>query len=568
MILRPYQDRAVTKIVSALEERGRTLFVAATGAGKSVALSEAIRRIGRRTLVLQHRDELVEQNRRTLSRVAPNLRSTLYTATEKRWSADVTYGMVQTVTRNLETMPALGLVVVDEAHLYRAATFQRVIERALEVNPECFVLGVTATPKRGDKASLKALFDNVCDEVTIGELVRGGSLVPPRAFVLDVGVSDRLDQVKKLTTGDYDAKAVEDILNVAPVTNAVVAHWQEKAGDRSTIVFCATKHHASEVTEAFAARGVSAAFVHGGTNKDTRRATIAAFDRGEVQVLVNVSIAREGFDSQRVGCVVLLRMESFESTLIQMVGRGLRTVDPARYPGVVKTDCIVLDFGRSLLKHGGLSQVFRLTDDQAEQSGGERPEAPKKLCQACEMLVPIASRECPACGAPFPVAEEEATAKSGLDNFGMVELDLLLETSPFRWWSRNERTRCVSAFDSWAIVVEVLGVWHAFGGAPEAKFVHLSVGDEAQCVAAGDDWMRRNADAGKAGKAARWHRQPPTDKQVQFMSRLKIEVDPRELTRYTAGCCIELKLHRAAILKHLQQLSLSLSSSRSEGAAA
>lgn len=558
MILRPYQDRAVGKIAAALEEHGRTLFVAATGAGKTVILSETIRRAGLRTLVLQHRDELVEQNRRTLRRVAPHIPTSLYTAGQKRWSSGVTYGMVQTVTRNLSKMPSLGLVIVDEAHLYRAPTFQAVVERALEVNPGCKVLGVTATPKRGDGASMKALFDNVCDEITIGELVRGGHLVPPRAFVLDVGVNDRLDGVRMLRTGDYDSKQVENILCVAPVTERVVDHWQAKAGDRSTIVFCATRHHAEEVTAALVSRGVTAALVHGGTAKDERARIVAGFDLGHIQVLVNVSIAREGFDSQRVACIVLLRMESFESTLIQMVGRGLRTVDPARYPGVVKSDCIVLDFGRSLLKHGGISQVFRLTDDPKEDKEKEPGAAPQKVCPSCEMRVPISVHECPACGAAFPVAERDE--KDRLDDFGMVELDLLLESSPFRWWSRNEKTRCVAAFDAWSIVCEVLGVWHAFGGSSEAKFAHLAVGDEARCVAAGDDWMRRHADSAQAGKATRWHRLPPTDAQVGFMRRLHLEDDPRGLTRYTAGCCIQLKLEKDKILRHLQQLALQLTS--------
>lgn len=570
MLLRPYQDRAVGKIVATLEERKKTLFVAATGAGKTVMLSEVIRRTGRRTLVLQHRDELVEQNRRTLIKLCGEIPSSLYTAAEKRWSAGVTYGMVQTITRNLDTMPVLDLVIVDEAHLYRAPTFQAVIERALTLNPECWVLGVTATPKRGDGANLKALFDNVCDEVTIGELVRGGFLVPPKAFVLDLGVSAELDGVKKLKTGEYDSKAVADILKARPVTEAVIKHWRDKAGDRSTIVFCATMAHAAEMTEAFHEAGVTAAMVTGATKKPERQATVKAFDRGDVQVLVNVSVAREGFDSQRVGCIVLLRKESFESTLIQMVGRGLRIVDPERYPGVVKADCIVLDFGRSLLTHGGIFQVFKLSEDQErtpEQEQIAASMAPKKTCGECEMDVPIQCRECPACGAAFPPPGDSAER---LEDFELVELDLLIESSPFRWWFRNDATRCVSAMEAWTIVICVRETWHAFGGAGKGDFHHLAEGAEVTAVAAGDDWMRRHADAKSAGRAARWHKEPPTAQQVAYLRRLErvvltngsgryhALVEPAEHTRYEIGCLIELERQREAIIHCLRQLVLPL----------
>jgi DNA repair protein RadD len=94
-----------------------------------------------------------------------------------------------------------------------------------------------------------------------------------------------------------------------------------------------------------------------------RRETLAAYDRGEIQVITNVAVLTEGWDCQPTSCVILLRPSSFKSTMIQMIGRGLRKVEPERYPGVIKDDCIVLDFGTSILTHGSIEQDVDL--DQA-----------------------------------------------------------------------------------------------------------------------------------------------------------------------------------------------------------
>ena len=91
-----------------------------------------------------------------------------------------------------------------------------------------------------------------------------------------------------------------------------------------------------------------------------RQATLASYETGDVTVLVNVAVLTEGYDYTPTGCVVLLRPSSYKSTFIQMVGRGLRTVDPEEFPGVIKTECIVLDFGTASLMHGSIEQEINL----------------------------------------------------------------------------------------------------------------------------------------------------------------------------------------------------------------
>lgn len=203
MLLRPRQKELVQKSVAALEEHGNTLAVAPTGAGKTIMLSAIIGEIYRKkpvtACVLAHRDELTEQNESKFQRVNPGISTAVFNATIKSWAGNVTFAMVQTLCRerNLDAMPPLDMLVIDEAHHARADSYVRVIERAKELNPHLRLLGMTATPNRGDKKGLRPIFSNVADQITVKELIASGHLVPPRTFVMDVGVNDQLGKVRK-----------------------------------------------------------------------------------------------------------------------------------------------------------------------------------------------------------------------------------------------------------------------------------------------------------------------------------------------------------------------------------
>lgn len=186
MLLRLRQKEMVGKIVGALASNDNTLAVAPTGAGKTVMLSAALgqmlenQSIGK-AIVLQHRDELVGQNRQTFGWMNGQAKTSIFNAEEKSWGGDVTFAMVQTLSRqlNLASMPKLDALVVDEAHHACADSYVRVIEKAKQDNPDLKLLGVTATPMRGDKKGLRSIFDNVCDQITVAELIQSGHLVQP-----------------------------------------------------------------------------------------------------------------------------------------------------------------------------------------------------------------------------------------------------------------------------------------------------------------------------------------------------------------------------------------------------
>ncbi len=548
MLLRPRQKELVTRTVAALQTHGNTLAVAPTGAGKTVMLSAVIGEMFKhkpsKACVLAHRDELTIQNKDKFKRVNPDLSTSVFDASIKSWHGEVTFAMVQTLSRenNLASMPPLDILVIDEAHHARADSYMRIIDRVREVNAGVKLLGMTATPNRGDKKGLRPVFSNVSDQITVRELIASGHLVPPRTFVMDVGVQDELRRVKK-TACDFDMGAVSAIMNTRPINDAVVAHWKEKAGDRKTVVFCSTVQHAEDVANSFNSAGVPTVFVHGQMSDTERNAVLSAYTHDEAQVIVNVAVLTEGWDHPPTSCVVLLRPSSYKSTMIQMIGRGLRTVDSAEYPAIRKKDCVVLDFGTSTLLHGSLEQDVNL-DDQIGEG-----EAPTKECPDCGATVPAAVKECPLCGYEWQ-AEAPAAKELSENGFIMAEIDLLKRSS-FLWvdLQQNDRYFLATGFNAWGGVFFKDGEWHAVGGVKNQAPKLLAVGQRIMCFAAADDWLNRYETDESAHKTRSWVHQPATPKQLQYLPEHRNDFN---LTRYKASALMTMRFNRDGIQRVMQ----------------
>jgi len=547
MLLRPRQKTFVDRSISALDAHGNTLGVAPTGAGKTIMLSGVVGRMleanDAKAAVLAHREELTAQNVLKFAKVNPKISTSIFDARSKSWRGRTTFAMVPTLARatNLDAMPALDLLVIDEAHHVAADSYRRIIDRARDRNPDICVFGVTATPNRGDKKGLRPVFSNVSDQISIGELIASGHLVPPRTFVIDVGTQDALNSVRK-TVDDFDMQAVDAIMNQTPITEAVIRHWKEKAGDRQTVVFCSTVDHARNVKEALIADGINADMIYGDMGTADRRNVLRAFEKGNVQVIVNVAVLTEGWDHQPTSCVVLLRPSSYKSTMIQMVGRGLRTVDPNAFPGILKTDCIVLDFGTSTLLHGCLEQDVNL--DGKTGTG----EAPTKDCPECGAIVPLAVRECPLCGHVWEIVSAGQTDDTPLTDFVMSEIDLLKRSS-FRWCDLfgDDAALVANGFNAWGGIFFLHGRWHAVGGRKGNPSRLLAVGERTVCLAASDDWLNENETDESAHKTQSWLNQSATEKQLQYL--------PPEyrqdygLNRYQASALLTFKFNKSVITR-------------------
>lgn len=589
MMLRKRQRKFVDNCKVPLLARGNTLGVAPTGAGKTVMMSAIALETSPKdlpSLTLQHRDELVTQNRDEFVEYAGirNIRRPMIIdANSKAWDRSAggwNFAMVQTLVGNLDSMPKLGQLRIDEAHHAAAPSYLQIIHHARQLNPEILIYGTTATPNRGDRKALRTVFDNCGDQIPIGDLIREGHLVRPRTFVIDIGIGDELAQVKR-TAIDFDMKQVESIMNKSPLTDQIIEHWREKAGTRQTIVFCSTVQHAKDVTQAFKDHGITAEMIDGKMALSTRRDILARYDRGEIQVLVNVAVLTEGFDHQPTSCVILLRPSSWKSTMIQMIGRGLRKVNPEKYPGVIKDDCIVLDFGTSCLTHGSLEDEVDLAgsgtkicpgcDSTVPQSmkecaicGHEFPREVVKVCPECRTEHFFNAANCTHCGYKFPVSASGsgggAIEGGTLDNFVMSEIDIL-QDSPFKYESFYDgRVMLCFGFTYWAAVVHYQDHrYYAIGAESNGENTNnyklhvLNSSDQyLMALSTADDYMRTKGNKTDARRVAKWLYEQPTMKQLEILQRgEEAPADLFAMNKYRASCALQFKFYsrqmRAAI---------------------
>jgi hypothetical protein len=235
---------------------------------------------------------------------------------------------------------------------------------------------------------------------------------------------------------------------------------------------------------------------------------------------------------------VLLRPSSYKSTLIQMVGRGLRVVDPAEHPGVIKTDCVVLDFGTASLRHGSLEQEVDL--DGFAGDG----EAPIKHCPQCDAEVPMASRECPLCGHSF--AKEIEETRHQISDFVMTEVDLL-KRSNFAWCDLfgDDCALLATGFKAWAGVFFLGGRWYAVGGAEKLSPRLLGAGERTVCLAQANDWLNDQEVDDAAHKTRRWLQESPTPGQLRYLPAPLIA--DFSLTRYQASALLTFQFNKTAI---------------------
>ena len=561
MILRDSQQEFVDKSVVALEKYGNTLGVASTGFGKTIVMSSIIGKLisnnrGLKTCVLAHRDELTYQNQDKFLKVNPEITTSLVNAKSKDWSGQVNFAMVQTLSRsnNLFTMPKIDFLVIDEAHHAPAKTYQQVIKRAKELNPCLKLLGVTATPARGDKTGLGTVFNNCAIQVRLIKIIQDGHLVMPRTFVIDLGVHEQLQALTPKTNGEYDEEEVADIMDKDPINEAVVEHWIEKAGDRKTVVFCSTIEHARNVTNAFSNAGVSAALITGELSKEQRAHILKAMVNGDIQVIVNVHVLTEGWDFPPISCVVLLRTASNKSTMIQMVGRGLRIVDNREYPDLVKINCIVLDFGASSLIHGNLEQDVDLSKvDNLPNSVNGAEEEEYIDCPECNLQIPKTIQECPFCGAVI----REVMGKTLIANFGMREIDMLSK-SKFAWGNIPMQSKDIlytCGFEAWSCVCPneehdiVVGGGNTKDSTLEPQVIYQ--GDKPTAISKGNDYLYELESESSAQKSAKWRKCPPSENQINIINKYLSKYSLSNLTQGDVSNIISFEFSAKNKIKQL-----------------
>src|SRR5437870_2672104 len=335
---RPYQHEAVAALLTAAA-RGvqRPLLVLPTGTGKTIIFALLVQRRGGRALILAHRDELIQQAVDKLHLVDPTMALGVVQAASDELTAPTVVASVQTLSRRprlARLVPDFHTIVIDEAHHAPAPTYRRILEYCRAWHPEGpLVVGVTATPERGDRQSLRPVFERIVYQKTLVEMMQAGYLVDLRA--LQVLLQADFDALRT-EHGDFVEAELETLLLAANAPAQVLAAFQAHAAERKALLFTPTVALAYAMADTFRQAGIPAEALDGTTPLATRRGILQRLHTGETRVVANCAVLTEGFDEPSVDCIIVARPT--QSTLLyqQMLGRGTRT-----YPG--KTDCLLLD---------------------------------------------------------------------------------------------------------------------------------------------------------------------------------------------------------------------------------
>lgn len=334
MELRPYQQEAKDAVFAQWEKVNKTLLVLPTGCGKTIVFAkvteECVRR-GSRVLILAHRGELLEQAADKIAKATQ-----LGCATEKAEESclgswfRITVGSVQTMMREKRLArfqeDYFDTIIIDEAHHCISDSYQRVLQHF----PEAKILGVTATPDRGDMKNLGQVFDSLAYEYTLPKAIKEGYLSPIKALTIPLKLD--LSGVG-VQAGDFKSGEIATALD--PYLQQIAEEMMNYCMDRKTVVFLPLVKTSQKFRDILNEKGFKAAEVNG-ESKD-RAEILAAFDRGEYNVLCNSMLLTEGWDCPSVDCVVVLRPTKVRSLYSQMVGRGTRL-----YPD--KDHLLLLDF--------------------------------------------------------------------------------------------------------------------------------------------------------------------------------------------------------------------------------
>ena len=412
LTLRPYQREAVEAVYAHLRQRDdNPVVVIPTGGGKTPVMAtlcdDAVTRWNGRVLVLAHVKELLEQTAGTLNGMAPQLHVGLYSAGLKRRDTEhpVIVAGIQSVYRRATELETFDLVIIDEAHMIPPegdGMYQTFLREAGVVNPHLRVVGLTATPFRMTSGMIcqpDHFLNHVCYEVGVKELIRDGYLCPLRT---KAGATKADTSGLHVRGGEFVAGEVENLMDTDTLVRSACAEIVEQTKDRrSVLIFASGIQHGRHIVEVLhRVHGIESGFVIGDTPGRDRDATIARFrrqgnqelfgDARPLKYLCNVNVLTTGFDAPNVDCVAMLRPTMSPGLYYQMVGRGFRLCEG-------KTDCLVLDFGGNVLRHGPVDAI-RLADIETRGDG----DAPAKECPECNTVIAAGYATCPECGYEFP----------------------------------------------------------------------------------------------------------------------------------------------------------------------
>ena len=436
--LRPYQLEAIQAINDKWTEWDRELLVLPTGCGKTVVFNTVAHERPGRTLILAHRDELIEQARDKYHSMFGELPGKIKASEND--VRTITVGSVQTMQRR-DYSGVFQTVIVDEAHHAVSDSYQKVLGQF----PDAKVLGVTATPDRGDKKSLARYFDGIAYEYGLKTAVAEGYLSPIIAKTIPLEID--LSSVK-VSIGDFEAGSIAESLE--PYMNQIADAIRIHAAARKTVVFCPLISIAQELAGMIpGAREVN------GQSED-RKEVLEWFDSaGPGSVLCNAMLLTEGWDCPSCDCVVVLRPTKVRSLYCQMIGRGTRL-----FPG--KENLLILDFLWLSGKHNLCKPASLVSDSEEDIETVVRKSKDEEI----DLFGAVSDAEDARRNALAEQLRKQARKKSKLVNplelFSILDDIGLADYEPtFRWEEQDATERQVAALQKFNIDAEGIAKGYA-----------------------------------------------------------------------------------------------------------
>lgn len=316
----------------------RVLYVAPTGSGKTVLSSHIIKGAeekGNDSMFLAHRREIIGQSAKKLDE-AGIAYNTIMSGEKKSIMHTVNLASIQTLIRR--EFPNVIFLIIDEAHHAPATSYKKVIEQY----PNAFILGLTATPCRGDGRGLGGIFTAMVVGPSVRELIDLDFLVPARIFTAEIPSLEEL----RISMRDYDQDDAQSLLNTPKLVGDIVEDYLLNAAGTKFIGFASRVAHSLHATECFNHAGVKVEHLDGTTPKKVREAILSRHQSGETTGIFNCGVLTEGYDDPTIQTVILARPTKSFGLYLQMAGRGLR-------PSPGKVNLNLLDHANCYTDHGG-----------------------------------------------------------------------------------------------------------------------------------------------------------------------------------------------------------------------
>ena len=382
--LRDYQSEVIAKAGAAVASgKRRAIIVAPTGSGKTIVAADIIRGAVakyKNVLVLAHRREIISQTSDKLHRLGIS-HGIIQAGFSPRPLERVQVASIATLwTRAFRSealaRPPVDLLVIDECHHCPAATYRKIIDNY----PDAVLIGLTATPCRGDGRGLGGIFDIIVESPQVSALIDMGHLVKTRVYA---PVDPDLKGVKTVQ-GDYHEGQLGDRMDRPKLIGDIVTHWHKYGERRKTVAFAVNVQHSIHIRDEFIKSGVRAEHIDGTTPKPERDAVLARLASGETELVSNCMVLTEGWDMPAVSCCILARPTKKMGLYRQMIGRILRPADG-------KADAIVLDHSGAVFRHGFVEDHVEWTLDPERRA--ENPTHNARVHEAGSRLL-----ECTQCG--------------------------------------------------------------------------------------------------------------------------------------------------------------------------